>query len=266
VLGQTVKLDGTGSTGEIDSYAWTQTAGPAVTLTGDTSSVATFVPSEVGSYEFKLTVAGPGGVGAPTTVAVDVINVVAPVADAGPDQTVVRGRTVTLNGSASQAAESYSWRQVSGPAVTLIGATSARPTFTYQVQAMPAVPGPNAGYVYNNDPVVLELTVRNAAGTNVDLVVIRPQAESLTGFTARYRTGGNEWRITGNTNLLAGQRFAMVLGSTLTGRVIGAVGTVDAAGVLTVRATGPVPGTVRTISIVTATGGRQLAVPVTVTN
>ena len=86
---------------------------------------------------------------------------------------MVRGRSVTLDGSRSMTAETYSWRQVSGPAVTLTGATSARPTFTYPAQALPATPGPNAAFVFDNNPVVLELTVRNPAGTATDQVVIR---------------------------------------------------------------------------------------------
>jgi len=57
-----------------------------------------------------------------------------------------------------------------------------------------------------------------------------------------------------------------VLGSTLTGRVIGTPLAVDAAGAFSIRVTGPVPGPVTTISLVTTTGGRQLAVPVNVTN
>jgi hypothetical protein len=266
ILGQTVKLDGSGSTGEIDTYAWTQTSGPAVTLTGADTATATFVPTALGTYAFTLTVTGPGGVGVPTTVTVDAINVVAPAADAGVDQTVLRGRVVALDGSRSQTAESYSWRQVSGPAVTLTGATTARPSFTYPAQALPATPGPNAAFVFNNDPVVLELTVRNPAGIATDQVVVRPQAETLTGLTVRYRTGNNEWRISGNSNLLAAQRVSVVLGNTLTGRVIGTPVAVDATGAFSLRVTGPAPGAIRNVSFVTTTGGRTLAFAVTVTN
>lgn len=57
-----------------------------------------------------------------------------PVADAGPDQTVQEGRTVTLNGSGSNDPDdgiaSYSWTRVSGPTVTLSNAAAASPTFT----------------------------------------------------------------------------------------------------------------------------------------
>jgi hypothetical protein len=199
------------------------------------------------------------------TVPVELIEAVAPVADAGPDQTVVRGRAVTVDGSASVAAESYAWRQVSGPAVTLTGATAAKPTFTYPLQALPRTPGPNAGFVYDNAPVVLELTVTNVAGTATDRVTVRPQAETISQVTARYRTRG-EYRISGVSSLAAGQRVMVVLGSTLTGRTIGAAATVDAAGAFSVRATAPAPGTVRTVSVVSSTGGRLLGAPLTVTN
>jgi hypothetical protein len=149
--------------------------------------------------------------------------------------------------------------------VTLAGATTAKPTFTFPALVLPAAPGPNAAYVYNNDPVVLELTVRNPAGVNVARTTVRPQAETLTGITVRYRTGNNEWRIAGNSDLIQGQRVIAVLGTTLTGRVIGTPVAVDAAGAFSIRVTGPVPGPVVTISLVTTTGGRQLAVPVNVT-
>ena len=89
---------------------------------------------------------------------------------------------------------------------------------------------------------------------------------AVTGLTVRYRTGNNEWRISGSSTLIAGQRVTAVLGSTLTGRVIGTPVAVDATGAFSIRVTGPVPGPVTTVSLVSTTGGRQLAAPVTVTN
>ena len=57
-----------------------------------------------------------------------------PVANAGPDQTVTGGATVSLNGTGSTDPNhdllAYSWAQLSGPVVTLSNATSATPTFT----------------------------------------------------------------------------------------------------------------------------------------
>ena len=49
-----------------------------------------------------------------------------PVANAGPDQTVVSGSVVTLDGSASEGdIDSYSWAQTGGPTVSLSGASNA---------------------------------------------------------------------------------------------------------------------------------------------
>jgi hypothetical protein len=57
-----------------------------------------------------------------------------PVANAGIDQTVASKTTVTLNGSASSDPDGtitgYTWRQLSGFAVTLSSTSVAQPTFT----------------------------------------------------------------------------------------------------------------------------------------
>ena len=57
-----------------------------------------------------------------------------PIANAGADQSVFKGTTVTLDASASTDADgnalSYRWTQTSGAAVSLSSGTAARPTFT----------------------------------------------------------------------------------------------------------------------------------------
>jgi hypothetical protein len=63
-----VTLDGSGSTGAISSYSWVQTSGPATVTLAPSGSNATFTPSVLGTYTFKLTVTG--GSFATTTVIV----------------------------------------------------------------------------------------------------------------------------------------------------------------------------------------------------
>jgi len=54
----------------------------------------------------------------------------APLADAGTDKAGVVGTQVTLDASASTTGSTFAWTQTAGPAVTLAGATTAKPTFT----------------------------------------------------------------------------------------------------------------------------------------
>jgi chitinase len=70
---------------------------------------------------------------APETTTVTIVNR-APVANAGADKTVSRRSAVTLDGRGSSDADgtiaAYSWRQVSGPVVTLSGAATSVASFT----------------------------------------------------------------------------------------------------------------------------------------
>jgi len=59
--GSVVKLDGSASTGAT-SYAWTQVAGPAVTVTGGTTATPSFTfPKQNVVVTLRLTATGPGG-------------------------------------------------------------------------------------------------------------------------------------------------------------------------------------------------------------
>ncbi|QYG91867.1 DUF4214 domain-containing protein [Iamia sp. SCSIO 61187] len=133
--GDTVTLDGTGSTDPESgplTYAWVQTAGTAVTLTGATTSAPTFTAPASGTLTFELTVTDDGGLTDTDTVDVAVNR--APTADAGPDQDVNGGDTVSLDGTGSTDPDgdtlTYAWDQITGTAVTLTGATTASPTFS----------------------------------------------------------------------------------------------------------------------------------------
>jgi hypothetical protein len=124
-----VTLDGSAST-DPDSdqltYAWRQTAGTLVILSGtDTANPIFTAPSVTAqtTLTFQLTVQDNHG--ASSTAIVNVfVNPPAnqhPIANAGPDQTVASASHVTLDGSASTDPDSdqltYAWRQISGPPV-----------------------------------------------------------------------------------------------------------------------------------------------------
>jgi hypothetical protein len=140
--GVTVTLNGSGSTdpdGSITLYSWTQTSGPSVTLSSTSAVNPTFTSPDVtqggASLSFRLTVTDSGSLRSSDTCIVNVTwDNAPPVANAGSNQTVTEGVTVTLNGSNSTDIDdgiaSYLWIQTSGPSVTLSSTSSVNPTFT----------------------------------------------------------------------------------------------------------------------------------------
>ncbi len=108
--GTAVTLSGSGSDsdGTIAGYAWTETAGPSVTLSGAATATASFTAPAVTAntvLTFQLTVTDNLGATGTDTVNVTVNDVSAgnlpPTANAGPDQTVNQGVLVQLNGTGS---------------------------------------------------------------------------------------------------------------------------------------------------------------------
>ncbi len=121
------------------SFAWTQIAGPSVTLSLSNSANSTFTAPAVGAggatLTFHLIVSDGLHDSAPATVNVTVKNVNhAPVAHAGSNQTVAEGIPVTLDGSTSFDSDgdalTYTWSQTGGTPVILSDAHAAQPGFT----------------------------------------------------------------------------------------------------------------------------------------
>ncbi|MEA2697406.1 MAG: hypothetical protein QOI66_1677, partial [Myxococcales bacterium] len=140
-MGATVTLDGSASSdpnGDAITYAWTQTAGSPVTLSSTTAQKPTFVAPAVNAttaFTFSLVVSDGSLQSNPATVTVNVSRPanVAPTANAGTNQAVMMGATVTLDGSGSNDPNgdtiTYAWTQTAGPAVTLSSTTAQKPTF-----------------------------------------------------------------------------------------------------------------------------------------
>ncbi|MFT4921442.1 MAG: serine/threonine protein kinase [Haloarculaceae archaeon] len=136
--GETITLEGTGSSdpdGDSLSYYWNATGG---TITDRESATPTFTAPDVTEQTTVLVSlqVSDGNGGSDTDsieITVDPGNQ-APTADAGPDQTVTAGDSVTLDGTGSTDPDgdtvTYSWVQTSGPSVSVADSNSATPEFT----------------------------------------------------------------------------------------------------------------------------------------
>ena len=166
--GTPVTLDGSASNGVDDAIAtflWEQidTSGVTAVLSDPTAANPEFTIGNVdaggAAVTFQLTVTDQGGLQATDTCVVNITNTSsinqAPVADAGGNQSVSSGATVTLDASGSSDPDgdtiSYSWKQVAGAAVTLSAPGAMNPTFTAPMVA--------AGTTEN---LTFELTVTDA--------------------------------------------------------------------------------------------------------
>jgi len=140
LVGTAVQLNGSGSTdvdGDALAYRWTLISvpeGSQAQLSSGTDLAPTFTADVLGTYVVQLVVNDGDVDSAPDSAVISTENT-APVADAGPDQSVALGSLVRLDGSASNDADgqliTYEWALLSMPA----GSTA--------VLSDPAAPDPN---------------------------------------------------------------------------------------------------------------------------
>ena len=167
VEGQTVTLNGTATdiNGDPLIYSWTHDSSLTIPLANSTSPSTTFAAPAVDAdtdITFTLTV-NDGTVADSLVVTVTDVPIVnsPPVADAGLDQTVQEGQTVTLNGTATDSDGddlTYAWSHDSTMEITF-NASSPATTFV-------------APLVSNDTAITFTLTVNDGTANSTDTVLV----------------------------------------------------------------------------------------------
>ncbi|WP_019241013.1 MULTISPECIES: PKD domain-containing protein [Bacillus] len=252
LINSTVNLNGMNSTGIITSFKWIQLAGTPVTLANANTATPSFIaPATATTLTFELTVQGEGGPSSDTVNIEVVESAPAPIANAGPNQTVTQGTVVTLNGSVIGDATSFSWEQVAGPPVQLTNADTLIATFPFPKQLA---------------TLAFALTVSGPGGTSTDITEVSTIPDSLTVTRAEFRTRDTEWRISGTSDVPGpGVVITIFIGNTLNGTVLSQV-EVDALGVWQYRVEPSTiqPDATRAISIRSSSSGTLINVPINV--
>ncbi len=136
--GATVTLDSSGSTANVApvTYTWEQLTGTSVTISDTAAATPTFTAPQVEvetELTFRLTVQNTETLEQDTDEVAVTVQDIDLTAEAGPNQTVDAGATVTLDSTGSTERDpgviEYEWEQIWGPKVEISDATAASPTF-----------------------------------------------------------------------------------------------------------------------------------------
>lgn len=191
-VGNTVTLDGSGSSdvdGNLLTYSWAFTSKPSgstATLNNAAAVNPTFTVDKAGTYVVSLIVNDGTVNSAPDTITISTINV-APVANAGNDQTVPEESTVTLDGSGSSDADgnalTYSWAFTTKPTEStaiLSGTTTMNPTFTADEEGTYVVSLIVNDGTVNSAPDTVTITAEESEVEDVEAEVeIKPETINL---------------------------------------------------------------------------------------
>jgi len=200
--GETANLDGSASSdpdGTSLSYAWAIDSAPAgstAALSSSTIVNPTLTPDKEGQYIISLVVSDGYYFSDPDTLTISCGS--APIANAGPDQTILfgYGLTATLDGSASSdpshSALSYAWTITSKPGgstAVLVNSTNVNPTLTPDMQGQYVISLVVSDGYYFSPPDEVVITSTNTpptANAGADQAVVfgwslGPYAASLNG-------------------------------------------------------------------------------------
>jgi hypothetical protein len=214
-VGQTVQLNGAASfdanPGDVLTPLWSFTevpVGGTASLVNATSLTSSFAADVPGVYVLQLRV-DDGAASDTDTVLVSTTGNVRPVAQAGPDQALLLGPTVALNGSQSSDADgnplTYQWALLIAPASSaalLSNATTATPSFA-----------PDVAGVYVVQLIVADGFVESAPDTVVITVTspdTTPPARAEVNRLSVGAVSGGQVTVSGATGSVEGHARVFV--------------------------------------------------------
>ncbi len=203
--GTTVTLDATGSSPTSGPFVWTQTGGPAVTITNPNSLQATFVAPNVSALTnltFQVTVGGANST-TPASATVTVPIAASPSTDpptvsaaSAPANPVASGASVTLTATGVDPAGgtlTYTWTAPAGIVLTPVAGTNgAQQKFT-----APTVPALSAARSLNFTVTATSSVVPNLSSAPATVtVVVNPVTDTITITNVVYRISKSRLDVT----------------------------------------------------------------------